>query len=93
MKTFKERIIPAQTVTDLEAIKCDICGKVTDKLTSNSSEIKEVTIQLQTGHHFHDGGSSGQNISIDLCPECFKDKLIPWVQSQGGEPSVNRWLI
>ena len=46
-------------------------------------EVKETEIRLKTGSNYPEGGS-GEETTIDICPECFTEKLIPWVKSQGG---------
>ena len=45
---------------------------------------------MKTGSNYPEGGS-GEETTIDICPDCFKDKLIPWVESFGGKPTVKEW--
>jgi hypothetical protein len=41
-----------------------------------------VYVKHRDGENYPEGGS-GTEVEIDMCPECFKTKLIPWLESQG----------
>lgn len=72
---------------------CDMCGlKVPgpDWAHVNSYDVKETTVLMRTGYNCPDGGS-GTKTNIDLCPECFEKKLIPWLQSQGVQIRPEEW--
>ncbi len=28
---------------------------------------------------------------VDLCPECFKERLLPWLDSQGAKARIEDW--
>lgn len=97
MKHFKE--ITRQTKTQVvNRLQCDLCKKVaTDHLNRAASDwrtldqsINETTVVMKTGQEWP-GGGSGEETEIDICPDCFRDKLIPWVKEQGGEPTVTEW--
>lgn len=40
-------------------------------------------IHLEEGTSYPEGGSFESQI-LDICPKCFKEKLVPWFISQGG---------
>lgn len=98
MKIFKKVKIPARIAEECIYCKCDICGKKgkydDDGWSSNIYHVNEteikVTIKQKEGHSCPDGGSGTQH-EIDLCPECFKKKLIPWLRSQGAEVKEEEW--
>jgi len=97
MKIYKEKVIPAETREYVVKRSCDICNLVSDSAdwpcTSNyainETEIS-ITIRHKDGSNYPDGGN-GTETQIDLCPKCFKDKLIPWLQSQGASISIEDW--
>ncbi len=80
----------------LVGIKCDLCGKnaKTENWDSSSYEINETTIKItikqKDGTTYPEGGW-GTEYSVDMCPSCFKDKLIPWLESQGCEAKRQDW--
>lgn len=94
MKLTETVTIPERTVTRETGRLCDFpgCGKRTDD--GKIYEVKEsevrVEVRLREGESYPDGGS-GTEIEIDICPDCFRDKLIPWLQSQGVRTEVEEW--
>lgn len=89
MKVTKQVEIPAEVRTQLDHIKCDLCDATTtrhDNWSGTSSyDINEVTVALKSGTGFPDGGGT-ESIVIDICPNCFKEKLVPWFIALGGSP-------
>ena len=82
MKRYKE----IQTISSrVVETKCDICGKIApwpDGWEKGPHDVAEVTLELREGRSYPDGGS-GKKYFVDMCPECFKTKLIPWLSSLG----------
>lgn len=74
---------------------CDLCG-----IESKSSgdwrrpddrfKVRETTVTYRDGDNFPEGGS-GTEIKVDICPECFKRKLVPWLKSQGVNVIEEEW--
>jgi hypothetical protein len=79
MKIYKtvERHILVETHQELDTLACDICGNNFDIGFSDELEVRYKAVTS-----YGDGGCS-EEIEIDICPECFKEKLIPWVESFG----------
>lgn len=82
--------------TFCDKILCDLCGKqgIGDSWESgyyecNETEV-EVTIHQKDGHTYQ-GGGDGYQYTVDLCPDCFKDRLIPWLNSQGANLKPVEW--
>jgi len=91
MKTYEEKIQPERKYQALVETKCDLCGKTTaTEWKKNSGDATEVEVRLKTGWSCPDGGS-GEETTIDICPDCYTSKLIPWVESQGGKPTKKEW--
>jgi hypothetical protein len=63
---------------------CDLCGKETPGLEWERGyyEVAETQVNIRTGNGYPDGGS-GVESTVDICPNCFREKLIPWVESHG----------
>lgn len=73
---------------------CDLCDTVTCESSGDWNkgpyDTDETELRWRTGANYPDGGH-GKETTIDICPACFKDKLIPWVESQGGKPTAKDW--
>lgn len=88
-KVSKMEIIKEYDRLDLTI--CDICGDSTKNGWKDGwYDAHESEISMKTGFNYPEGGS-GVTLTFDICPKCFTDKLIPWVKSFGGEPTVKEW--
>ena len=64
---------------------CDLCGLVSKSdrnWKDDEYHIDETEVKLTVGIKEWDGRSDTE-YTVDICPDCFKGKLIPWLQSQG----------
>jgi len=75
---------------------CDLCGvesKYCDwaigNYEVNETEIK-VSIKQKEGEKYPEAGC-GTEYEIDLCPRCFKERLIPWLKSEGATVEEKEW--
>lgn len=75
---------------------CDLCGtfaKDGDWQSSiyevNEVEVK-VTVRKKDGSIYPEGGW-GTSYNVDMCPDCFENKLIPWLESQGCKTEREEW--
>ena len=94
MKIMKSVDVPARTVSVPWAMQCDICGKQSDQRESwkaGDNEVSEITLTYRTGESWPEGGS-GEEIEVDICPECFTTKLIPWLKEQGATLVTKEWI-
>ncbi len=91
-KTKEEQVILKRTEY-VDKICCDLCGKE-DKQNNWDSDscydVQETEISWKTGFQYPEGGR-GKDYSVDICPECFKGKLIPWVEGFGRNVTVKDW--
>ena len=99
MKVYK-KIEYQSSYNRLEKIVCDVCKAETTKewKQRDTNEFKiEVSMREGTIYQMVDGydrdEGEGTQINIDLCPNCFKFKLIPWIQSQGGNVHTEAWEL
>ena len=73
--------------------KCDLCGyeskhnrypEMWDGTEDNNTRETEIIVQIRMKEgDTYPEGSWGTDFEVDLCPRCFRDKLIPWLRSQG----------
>ena len=87
MKHYDSVIVPETTRLKLQKITCDMCG---DEIKKGRFSEEEVTIQHKTGKSYPEGGS-GEITGIDMCPECFVNKLTSWLESQGCSLHTTPW--
>jgi len=87
---------PAKKVSVLNKTTCDLCNKAakhghweSSAWEVNETEI-EVTVRQKDGSEYPEGGS-GTKYEVDMCPNCFKKKLIPWLESQGCMAKREDW--
>lgn len=73
---------------------CDLCGTEAKdgRWASDIYEVNEVevTVRQKDGHNYPEGGF-GEEYVVDLCPTCFKERLIPWLQSEGASVEPLDW--
>lgn len=102
MEIKSKRIIPAIPETEIEEVDyviCDLCkqskGKFTytsDSVSWRSDKVSETIISFEHGWNFPEGGETTTE-TFHICDKCFESKLVPWLQSQSAEPTleVNDW--
>ena len=80
----------------LVKLTCDLCGTNAKSGGWESSlyEVNEVEIEMtvrqKDGQRYAECGSGEQYI-VDLCPQCFKQRLIPWLHSEGATIEQKEW--
>jgi hypothetical protein len=96
MKVFKTVDVPATTSQVCIKRQCDLCGVESTHedwnkglYEINETEIK-ITIKQTDGRSYPEGGS-GTGYEIDLCPACFKGRLVPWLKSEGATIEETEW--
>lgn len=77
---------------------CELCGAKAVAARSsgendwsrNLARTYETTLVCRDGWCCSDGGS-GTEILVDLCYVCFRNKLVPWLESQGAKIQEKEW--
>lgn len=97
-KEFKDH---TTTTKALQEMKCDMCGKTSDRSdwivtepdSYPSERMVETIIKINDTSRTYcaDYGGDSKNASIDLCPDCFRQKLIPFLESQGVKIHVEEY--
>lgn len=93
MKTFKTITRDSEVI---DKVTCDLCGVICyggydwDTKDSNAYSIEQTTIEYRKGTSYPEC-RFGETTTIDICPKCFIEKLIPWMKSQGCEPTITEW--
>jgi formate dehydrogenase assembly factor FdhD len=88
MKHMKIVEVPAKTEEVIDFVTCDLCKMKIDQ--SNKYQINDVEVSHRTGHSCPDGGS-GELVSFDICGKCFDEKIVPFLQLFGAEPTKSEW--
>lgn len=91
---LKETVkVPATTAERIVGTQCDICAAVSkdnNGWAEKQFDVLETEIRYKDGWSGHDGGD-GKELNVHLCPECFKNKLIPWLVLQGVKLNWEEW--
>ena len=86
MKRYETREVPARTTQVQIELTCDLCGVKASRHSgwqTFDDNALETTVEWKDGNSYPEGGS-GTEIKIDICPKCFLERLVPWVESQEG---------
>lgn len=97
MKKYEKRMSEPVEHTYLVEVTCDLCGtagKTEDRWSGSHYDVDEteisVVVKQKEGFSCPDGGS-GTEFDIDICPTCFKEKLVPFLQDQGANIQPKEW--
>ena len=75
---------------------CDLCGAIAKSGNWDSSSYSvadvevEVTVHQKEGVAHQDGGW-GTELTVDMCPKCFNETLIPFLRSKGAKIEERTW--
>lgn len=99
MKINKKEVEKLTKYTQTEKVICDLCKReykndsrwtLLEDNFYGDFEQKKTNLSYKWGDYFPDGGS-GYEIGIDICPDCFMSKLVPWLKSQGVIIEEKEW--
>ena len=90
MKKFKEVKVHAHIERSYSSTVCDLCGDESEDNWAPGYSANKTEVKIIEGKSYPEGGS-GTEISYDICPTCFKTKLIPWLESQGAHTIEYDW--
>lgn len=96
MKVYKNVAVPAveaKVVKQLDKVVCDLCKKegteyssYTNNWSTDEEKVDLVTIKYEDGWNWSkdNGGNEDGNVYyFDICNDCFKSKLQPYLESLG----------
>lgn len=85
MKTVVHPAVPERAETVVDEILCEICGKPCGTGEYDST-IDHVSVKHVVGNNYGADGVYSTTTFIDLCPDCFDNKLVPWIIRWNGQP-------
>ncbi len=91
MKTYKKLISKPREYTAIDTLVCDICKDKAERpdndWAGNSGFRKnKVTVKWVAGNIYPEGDFS-KTEAFDICPDCWTDKLVPWMATFGAFPT------
>lgn len=89
MKHFKTVEVTYTTKRHVKTT-CDLCGADTDHEDEHDENFDYVVIKRNSGYHYN-GKGEGDIREINMCPNCFENKLVPWVVGQGSLIHEEEW--
>jgi hypothetical protein len=92
MKVYEPKVV-TETKQVFKYVQCDICGSQAtdnDNWEGEYYGVSETEIKYREGTSYPEGGS-GTAIKVDICPTCFMEKLVPWLESQGVLIKKEEW--
>ena len=81
------------TYSVIKKVTCDLCGKESpdpegsmdsQSWDRNTFNVEETSLYLKEGRTYPEAGTH-EYLECDICPDCFKTKLVPWLEQQGVE--------
>jgi hypothetical protein len=52
--------------------------------------LDDITVSRRKGSAFPEGGM-GQSWVVDVCPQCWETKVLPWLKAQGANVEPEEW--
>lgn len=96
MKQYEDISIPATTRKCLEKVICDLCGKESKRTdwwrrTWDESEydFQETELNCRIGEDYPEGRNYDE-YEIDMCPDCFINRLIPWIEKENPQAKIEK---
>lgn len=85
---YKTVEVPATTNRVVDHRTCDVCNR---KIDPGSYCADEAEITCNVGTSYPEGGS-GYKLKLDICVECFEDRLVPLVAEHlGAKMNRTEW--
>lgn len=90
-----ETKMETRPVTHCVERTCDICGRKARSPEwsqwegSTSYDVSEVKMSCEEGSSFPEGRST-EKVSFDVCPPCFHEKVVPFMESLGAKPFTRK---
>jgi hypothetical protein len=88
VKHKQKLLIPAREEERTVRVTCDLCGCEIRK--PPDFEVSDIEVLFRWGTCYPEAGW-GEEFNIDLCPCCFRDRLVPWLRDQGATVEEKSW--
>ena len=89
MKATEEKREEVRT-THTVKVTCDLCGREAPSphhpfhtWAVDTFAVTGTTVELREGVAYPDDDGDIKTTSFDICPQCFRDKLVPWLKEHG----------
>ena len=87
MKITERRVRPEQEYDAVVGVQCDICKRTfNEDWGADTYEVRETEVSMETGTHFP-GSLSTKMVEFHICPQCFRERLIPALLEMGATPT------
>lgn len=90
MNIYKTIEVPAKEATTKKVFYMTVCDICKSEAKERGYDVGEASIQMREGESLPDCGH-GTEINIDLCMECFREKMIPFLESEGVVINETEW--
>ena len=80
-KIYESKTVQKTIRTHIKTV-CDLCHDETVDEWEGRFEIAEVEVKGKFGTSYPEGGRADE-YDFDICPTCFKEKILPWLCEQG----------
>lgn len=90
MEHMKDEVTPAKAEEIrkvVDYVSCDICK---EKIVEGTYETREAELSMKVGDAYPEL-QFGDYTEYDVCTECFKSKIIPFMESLGAKPKVTEY--
>lgn len=95
-ETYDQKQIRQSTERRLVSVTCDLCGCEATGVSGNEPywepgyRISSVTVERVEGECIPDCDPERRTKRVDICPKCFEQKLVPWLEkSQGAKMQLD----
>jgi hypothetical protein len=91
MSQVTEKYIATNEYERVVSMTCDLCGKTVRKNQwdcERGNNVMEIEISIEEGWHYGGDGGRTEKYEYDICPQCFRGKLMVWLAEQGAKPRL-----
>lgn len=95
MRNYEYREKPAEKYKLLKECICDLCGHKSTELFNDPErygDYSQITVEMQEGTCYPESHSYTTTY-YDICPNCFKNKIMRFLNNEGASPTEenNDW--
>lgn len=94
MRIYEKREV-IQVKTELVNCTCDFCGAggnpgcLSVDWGEDEYDVDKTEISWTSGTNYP-GDLNVETKYVDMCPACFRNKLLPWMLRQGVQPQIKK---